>query len=138
MEHKRKPQAVCILTLRNFDPLTVQRKNSSKYGLPGGSIEKGETPKQAAVREFKEETGITINEENLVEVLRCDADDSGTPVITFFCKFPGGNLNPHPGEAPCQWLSWGFLTNPHFGAYPEHNKKVRKAFEQYLETSESL
>jgi mutator protein MutT len=31
------------------------------YDVPGGKIEEGETPEQAAIREFKEETGIEIS-----------------------------------------------------------------------------
>jgi 8-oxo-dGTP pyrophosphatase MutT (NUDIX family) len=37
----------------------------SLWEVPGGSLDFGETPLQAAVRETSEETGISINEENL-------------------------------------------------------------------------
>ena len=36
------------------------------YGLPGGVVEPGETPPQAAVREVREEIGVEIGLEYLV------------------------------------------------------------------------
>src|SRR5258708_23181534 len=36
------------------------------YGLPGGKIDTDETEKQAAVREFHEETGLSTTEANLL------------------------------------------------------------------------
>jgi 8-oxo-dGTP pyrophosphatase MutT (NUDIX family) len=35
------------------------------YGLPAGKIELGESPKEAAVRELMEETGLIVSEETL-------------------------------------------------------------------------
>ena len=43
----------------------VKGSYSGKWGFPKGNIDPGETPKRAAVREFKEETGVPILEPNL-------------------------------------------------------------------------
>jgi 8-oxo-dGTP diphosphatase len=36
------------------------------YDIPGGKIEDGETPAEASIREFKEETGITIKKQHCI------------------------------------------------------------------------
>ncbi|KIU25763.1 NUDIX domain-containing protein [Weissella cibaria] len=38
------------------------------WGFPGGYVECGETPQQAIVREFKEETGLTVQVKRLIGV----------------------------------------------------------------------
>ena len=40
------------------------------WGLPAGKIEVGEDPRQAAVRELKEEVGIQLDPEKLQEVVK--------------------------------------------------------------------
>lgn len=39
--------------------LTVTNRRWGSFSAPGGKIEEGETPEQAAIRELKEETGCT-------------------------------------------------------------------------------
>jgi len=41
--------------------LTVRKRGTSRFMLPGGKLEPGETPAQAAVRETAEEVGIDID-----------------------------------------------------------------------------
>jgi RimJ/RimL family protein N-acetyltransferase/8-oxo-dGTP pyrophosphatase MutT (NUDIX family) len=46
--------------------LVVRKRGTSRYMLPGGKIEKGETPAQAAVRELHEEVGADLEMTRLV------------------------------------------------------------------------
>ena len=44
------------------------KKNSGKWGNVGGSVEPGETPLQACIREANEETGLVLKPEDVVSV----------------------------------------------------------------------
>lgn len=63
--HNSKRVRVVIL-YKNSILLQRSSFGHQDWSLPGGGIEKSETPKQAAVREVEEETGIKINEDELV------------------------------------------------------------------------
>lgn len=49
-----------------------QCNNPGAYGFFGGHMDDGETPKEAAVREMFEETGVTINPKNLTLIRAVD------------------------------------------------------------------
>jgi 8-oxo-dGTP pyrophosphatase MutT (NUDIX family) len=50
--------AVCIV--RDGELLTVRKSGSRRYQLPGGKIDPGETPIEAALREVQEEVGLEL------------------------------------------------------------------------------
>jgi len=54
--------AGCIITNSDGDILLIHRNSSKRtqWEIPGGKLEDGETPEQAAVRELKEELDITV------------------------------------------------------------------------------
>ena len=52
-----------VLLLRRRNP-----PNRGRWALPGGLVELGETVQGAAVREIKEETGLTVEIEGLLDV----------------------------------------------------------------------
>lgn len=57
-----KLAAVGILINSKNEILSVSRKNDlTKFGLPGGKVDLGETPEEAVVREVLEETGYTVS-----------------------------------------------------------------------------
>lgn len=74
-----RPASSAILE-RDGRFLLVLRRNppsADMYAFPGGRAEDGETPDDAALREFKEETGITARNPRLFETydLRSHAAD---------------------------------------------------------------
>lgn len=57
----KKPRAA-VLLFRDGHLLTLfRRKNGEEYHtVPGGKVDPGETPEEAAVREMLEETGLSV------------------------------------------------------------------------------
>ena len=52
---------VSVLIYRCGLVLAIARRHDyNDFGLPGGKLDEGETPEQAAVREFEEETGYKL------------------------------------------------------------------------------
>lgn len=55
----KKVWAVTALVRKSGKILSCSRRNdSTKWGLPGGKIDPGETPLQAVIRELEEETDL--------------------------------------------------------------------------------
>ena len=63
--------------------------------LPGGRVERSETPHDAAVRETLEETGLEVHVDRLVLVDAHRASDTG---FVFSGSVVGGALDPQLGE----------------------------------------
>jgi 8-oxo-dGTP pyrophosphatase MutT (NUDIX family) len=51
-----------IITDSQSRILLIKRTDNKKWGLPGGSLELGETFEEAAIREAKEETGLMVTD----------------------------------------------------------------------------
>ena len=57
---------------RHEKEILFVRKRNAKWNLPGGRVEKGETPMQAAMREMVEETGLTFDQLSYVSEYKED------------------------------------------------------------------
>lgn len=47
------------LVVRNGEILLISTREGKRWQLPKGHLERGETPEEAAIRETREETGVT-------------------------------------------------------------------------------
>lgn len=68
--------------------LLGHRRDRDMWNLPGGGVEAGESPWDAAVREAKEEVGLAVEVERLVDVSWKPQDSD--LVFTFACRVVSG------------------------------------------------
>jgi ADP-ribose pyrophosphatase YjhB (NUDIX family) len=79
-----RPSVSAIILDRRRGLLLQQRSDGGQWGLPGGSVEIGESVRAATAREVREETGLEVTIRRLVGVY----SDPELQVI----RYPDGNV----------------------------------------------
>ena len=62
------PSVNVVVTNEGGDVLLIQRSDNGNWAIPGGAIDLGESLTQAAVRETREESGITCEVTGIVGI----------------------------------------------------------------------
>ena len=63
-----RPSVSAVIFDRRGRLLLQQRSDGGQWGLPGGSVEIGESIADAVVREVREETGLTVKPRRIIGV----------------------------------------------------------------------
>ena len=88
--------------------LLQRRSDDGRWDLPGGTIDPGEAPARALVREVWEETGLLVRPERLVGVFGGrdgfrstypNGDQVEFTDVRFECRIVGGRLEPRDDES---------------------------------------
>jgi ADP-ribose pyrophosphatase len=106
--------AVGAIVIKDDRVLLVKRSRPPGEGLwaiPGGRVELGETLQQAAEREIKEETGLTIQARDIVYTFEViEPDDAGRPrfhyvIVDLMAEYVKGELSPSDDASEARWVS---------------------------------
>lgn len=118
------------------DLLAVAR-TGNLIGLPGGSVEWFETPREAAIREALEETGITVPLHAVAD-LGCWLDGSlkRRPTFAFYCTLPVGERPigyPRQVEVahPLSWAYESAMCSPESAEFFAWNRRAIEALRRY-------
>ena len=96
-----RPSVAAVITNAAGQILLQRRSDNGLWGLPGGSVEIGESVTEAILREVREETGLTVEVERLIgvysdpsfQVFRYKDGNVVHYINTLFaCRVVGGTL----------------------------------------------
>jgi 8-oxo-dGTP pyrophosphatase MutT (NUDIX family) len=95
------PQRVALVLVVNGDGqlLMGKRGDSGLYVIPGGHVEPGEEPEQAAIRELGEEAGLDVDKVSPVKVYPAQGD---RPELHLFSALAPMGVEPHGRRDPDQ------------------------------------
>lgn len=86
--HFEEPKvAAGVLVMRDSQVLLVRRimePNRGLWSIPAGFVDAGEDPAEAAVREVREETGLIVEIDGLLDVVHDRAHPNGASIIIIY------------------------------------------------------
>jgi 8-oxo-dGTP diphosphatase len=102
-------EGASIAVFKNRKVLLVRRKRAPFAGLwslPGGKTEHGETPREAVLRELKEETGIEAEIDGVVDTVKVQPEeDASYHLVVFYGRPVGGRLKPGGDSEAAEWVA---------------------------------
>jgi len=128
---------VGAIIVENSSVLLVKRAHppiQGEWSIPGGALEIGELVREAAVREAREETGLTVEPRELLGVFDRVLRDPEQRVqyhyvlIDFLCRRVGGKLFAASDAAEVRWFSREEL--PALNLAEDTLEVILKAFEK--------
>lgn len=112
MEKMENVELTVLCLLEDGDRILLQnrvKKDWQGYALPGGHVEAGESFVDAAVREMREETGLTMLDPRLAGVKQFPTESGRYVVLLFKAAHWTGELR-SSDEGEMEWIPYDRLS----------------------------
>jgi 8-oxo-dGTP pyrophosphatase MutT (NUDIX family) len=127
----RKPSASVFVTDNAAAILLIRRTDTGRWTIPTGGLKKGETISQCAVRECREETGLTVEITGLVgvfstpdHVIAYGNDEVRQPVnVCLRACVVGGTAAPTREASQIRWVPPGEISD--YDIHPAIMRRIR-------------
>ena len=103
--------------------LLVRRRDIGTWEMPGGFVEEGEAPWEAAVRECREESGVSVHPGPIAGVYHRPRQD--LTVFVFRCSYLSGEPIATDEASEAQWFPLESLPEPMVEVVHERIDDVR-------------
>ena len=129
--------AVGVVVWKDDEVLLIRRAKpprSGQWSIPGGAQELGETVRETAIREVKEETGLDIEVTDLIEVVDfIERDDAGGvsyhyTLVDWSAEWRGGEAMPRDDVSEVMWTDPAELER--YGIWSETVRIICRSAEQ--------
>lgn len=130
--------ATCVLIHRDGKFLAISRRNdTTRWGLPGGKVDKGETNVEGAQRELYEETGLDVFKQDLEPIYVGLCPGKLEPPVDYWVttylqkgKVCDNILFPEEGFE-LRWLTAEELCDPAISPFADYNQRALAAYSVY-------
>ncbi|MBU0648773.1 NUDIX domain-containing protein [Patescibacteria group bacterium] len=109
--------------------LLCHRRDYDIWNLPGGHVEKNESPWQAVIREVKEEVGLGVEVDRMAGVY--SKPEVEQIIFTFICKITGGKLTLTDEADKIEYFEFDNIPK---NISPNHVERIKDALEHGEET----
>ncbi|MFH2133248.1 MAG: A/G-specific adenine glycosylase [bacterium] len=125
--------AVGVVLKKDRLLITLRKPEGLLGGLwefPGGKTQPGESNRQACIREIREETGLEIEVEQSLTIIRHAYTHFKIMMEVFICRYVAGRVRLN-GPVAHRWIHFGQI--PQY-PFPKANHKAFPLLEKYLQT----
>lgn len=138
MSDDERPRIGALAVVRRGDQVLLAQRSKGGYvgrwGFPGGHVERGETVIEAAMRELREETGVTADPVGVLTVLdEIGRDDTGRVqwhyvLVAVLADWRAGEAVAADDAAGVRWATIAEITGGNFPVLKQVERVTRMAF----------
>ncbi len=138
MTNEERPRLGAIAVVRRGDQVLLAQRSKGGYigrwGFPGGHVERGETVIEAAMRELREETGVTAEPKGVLTVLdEIGRNDAGEVqwhyvLVAVLADWRLGEAVAADDAADVRWVTLSDITGNALPVLKQVERVARMAF----------